>query len=287
MTEALGTIFMTGATSGLGKAAACNLANKGYKLVATARNKARGQQLIDFFNENYPERKGSIEIIECDLSSFESIINAVKAFKNKHSNLDILINNAAVWNFNFKKSKNQIEETFHVNVLAPILLINLFGELLNQSTNARIINTASSLHNGIIDFNDIEQKQNFNGFNTYRQSKLSIILLTRLLANEYKKTNISLYSLHPGVVSTNIARQGNAFFQFGIKLIGATPEKGAQTIVYLSTAPKENLSSGEYYSKKKISRSKPKSNDLELATQLLKVIDHYLNNYKEPTLLYK
>lgn len=270
---------MTGATSGLGRIAACTLAYLGNNVVAIARNETRGKQLVQFYHENYPDGKGQMEILNCDLTSFESIVETVEHYKAKYKTLDILINNAGVWNFEFKTSKNNIEEIFHVNVLAPMLLIGLLGNLLSQSNDGRIINTASALHFGKVNFDDIEMKQSFSGTNAYRQSKLSIVLLTRLLHFKFDESNIGIYSLHPGVVSTNLARNGNPIFKFLFQFIGISPEKGAQTILYLATAKKEQLKNGEYYTRKKVTRSKPHSNDLIMAHKLMQTVQNYLGDY--------
>jgi NAD(P)-dependent dehydrogenase (short-subunit alcohol dehydrogenase family) len=271
-------ILMTGATSGLGRVAACTLATLGNTVVALVRNQERGQQLIGYFQQNFKGAKGSLEFILCDLASFESVVEASKIYREKYQQLDMLINNAGVWNFEFKPSKNNIEEIFHVNVLTPYLLIKRFTDLLEKSNNARIINTASTLHYGKIRFDDVEMKQKFSGTNAYRQSKLAIILLTRLLHYQFEERNIGIYSLHPGVVSTNLARNGNIFFKFFFNF-GISPEKGAQTLLYLATAPKETLANGAYYSRKRVQQSKPHSNDLKMAHQLMELANKYLEKY--------
>ncbi len=178
------TIFMTGATSGLGLDVASHLASTGAKVVVTVRNTEKLQALQDYYKTHYPTGQGKIEHIECDLSSFESILAACSAFKNKHDRLDTIINNAGVWNFEYKESKNQIEEIWHVNFLAPLLINHLLVDLLSQSREAKIIYTASGLHQGEINFDDLEFRKGFSNFKAYRQSKLAVILMCRLLAEK-------------------------------------------------------------------------------------------------------
>jgi len=280
-------VFITGATSGIGRVAACKLAQKGATVVATARNERKGKELINFFEKNYPDKKGKIEILFCDLSSFESIIHAVSNFKNSHSKLDLLINNAGIFNSHFKTSANGIEETFHVNVLAPLLLSHLFSEMILKSCG-RIINTSSSFHHGTINFNDIEGRKFYSGFNAYRQSKLAELLLNRIINQKLIGTGVHIYSQHPWVVKTNLGKASTKIFNFGLNLIGISPEKGAETMIYLATAPKENLISGKYYASKKVWKTKPDSNNILLAENLFRVCGHFLGSYiKEPSIIFE
>jgi len=280
-------IFITGATSGIGKIAACTLANNGATVVATARSERKGIELISFFENKYHNKKGKIEILNCDLSSFESIINAVESFKNRYLKLDMLINNAGIFNNKFKMSKNGIEETFHVNVLAPLLLSHLLCDMLIRS-KGRIINSSSSFHHGKINFNDIEGRSFYSGFNAYRQSKLSELLLNKIIHQKLNATGVHIYSQHPGVVRTNLGKASNKIFNWGLNFIGTSPEKGIETLIYLATSPKEHLRSGNYYAYKKVWKTKPDSNNMQLAEDLFRVCRYFLGKYvKEPSLIFE
>lgn len=280
-------IFITGATSGIGKIAACTLANNGATVVATARSERKGIELINFFESKYHNRKGKIEILNCNLSSFESIVNAVENFRNRYAKLDMLINNAGIFNNRFKTSENGIEETFHVNVLAPLLLSHLLCDMLIRA-KGRIINTSSSFHHGRINFNDIEGRSFYSGFNAYRQSKLSELLLNKIIHQKLSGTGVHIYSQHPGVVRTNLGKASNKIFNWGLNLIGTSPEKGIETLIYLATSPKENLLSGRYYAYKKVWKTKPDSNNMQLAEKLFRVCRHFLGKYiKETSLIFE
>ena len=185
-------IFITGATSGIGLVVACKLAAIGNRVIATARSIEKGNELLAHYKSNYSNRKGTIEIIICDLTSFESIVNACNHLSNNINCIDVLINNAGLWNFSYKESQNKIEETFQVNVLAPLLINHLLFDLLLKSKIAKSIFASSALHQGSIDFSNLECKNNFSGFKAYRQSKLEIILLTRLLAKKLEKSGIGV-----------------------------------------------------------------------------------------------
>jgi NAD(P)-dependent dehydrogenase (short-subunit alcohol dehydrogenase family) len=279
-------VFLTGATSGIGKLAACALAQRGATVVATARDEKKGRELINFFEKKFPGKTGEIEILNCDLSSFESIVNAVESFKKRYLKLDLLINNAGIYNSHFKTSANGIEETFHVNVLAPLLLTHLLCDMVIRA-KGRIINTSSSFHHGKINFNDIEGRKMYSGFNAYRQSKLAELLLNKIINQKLDGTGVHIYSQHPGVVKTNLGKASNKIFNMGLNLIGTSPEKGTETMIYLATTPKEKLVSGKYYAYKKMWKTKPDSNNIKLADELFRVCRHFLGIYiKESSLIF-
>jgi NAD(P)-dependent dehydrogenase (short-subunit alcohol dehydrogenase family) len=150
-----------------------------------------------------------------------------------------------LWKNKFEETVDMVEETFHVNVLAPLLLSDLLVEMLSTSVDAKIIFTSSGLHQGEIQFDDIEYRKDFKGFNAYRQSKLGIILLSRLVAKKLADKNIGVYSQHPGVVKTELARESNLAMRTIFLSMGISPQKGAKTLLYLATESKENLKSGE------------------------------------------
>ena len=272
-------IFITGATSGIGLITACELAYKGNKLIATARTIERGRELTSYYKNHYPDGTGSIEIILCDLSSFESIVNACNQVKANYTYIDLLINNAGLWNFKYRESKSKIEETLQVNVLAPLLISNLLLDLLLQSTDAKLIFTASALHQGDVDFNNLEFKAKFSGFKAYRQSKLEVILLCRLLAKKLEKSNVGVYCQHPGLVNTKLGRDAGWFSNLFFQIMGLPPSEGAKTLLYLAEENKSNLISGEYYAKKAVKSITPQSNNMSVAQMLLDKLAIYLKDY--------
>ncbi|PZR36420.1 MAG: hypothetical protein DI538_13895 [Azospira oryzae] len=275
-------IFITGATSGLGLITACELASQGHKVIATARSIERGHELTNYYYQHYSISKGSIEIVICDLLSFASIVNACAYVNKSNSHLDILINNAGVWNFSYRESADHIEQIFQVNVLAPILINHLLLDLLLKSSNAKSIFTASALHQGNVDFANLEFKNGFSGFKAYRQSKLEIILLCRLLAEKFKNSTIGFYCQHPGLVNTKLGRDANWFSRLFFQTMGRSPTKGAQTLIYLAEANKKKLVSGEYYAKMKVKKLTHQSYNLHVAARLLSRINICLKHFSGP-----
>jgi NAD(P)-dependent dehydrogenase (short-subunit alcohol dehydrogenase family) len=273
-------ILITGATSGIGRIAAFRLAESGATIVATARNEQKGNQLISDFKHDYPYAKGKIEILHCDLSSFMSVVDVVKNFKKKYSRIDLLINNAGIFNSHLRLSNDGIEETFQVNVLSPFLLTLLLEDMIIAS-KGRIINTSSSFHHGSINFNDLEGRKFFSGLNAYRQSKLSEILISRIINKRIESCGAFIFCQHPGVVRTNLGKTNSPLFNVGLKLIGKSPEKGAETMIYLATAPSDELISGEFYANKRIWKTKPQSNNMLLAENIYNVALSYIEPYTD------
>ena len=200
-------VLITGATSGIGKETALGLAKLGATVVFTTRNKSKAEKIKKKLvkstgNEN-------INILKCDLASFESIMNCCKEFKLKYDHLHVLINNAAILDFKRRVSKDGIENMFATNYLAPFLMTNLLLDVLKESNPSRIINITSGMHRGPINFNDIEFKQNFSGIKAYNQSKLGVILFTRLLAKNLDGTGITVNCVNPGMNKTKIYRDAD------------------------------------------------------------------------------
>ena len=272
-------IFMTGATSGLGKVSALKAANEGATVIVLARNKIKGQLLCDEFKENYSKSLGEIEIIEGNLNSFDSIIIACEEICAKYPVIDAIINNAGIMNFEYKETINSIEETLQVNLLAPLLICHLLFESLKKSNDSRIVFTSSGLHQGKINFDDLEFKHAFSSFKVYRQSKLGVILVCRLLAKSLQKHDIGVYSQHPGMVRTNLGQDAGWFSKMIFFLMGNSPEKGSQTLSYLIETSKSQLKTGEYYADKKVTDTTKESYDLEVANKLLESIRSYINQY--------
>jgi len=270
-------ILITGATSGIGKETAIGLARLDATIIFTTRDNLKGEKLIKEIIKKTNNKK--IQMLECDLSSLESIRNCCKEFKSKYNNLHVLINNAGVWNFKRRKSKDGIENIFATNYLAPFLMTNLLLDILKKSSPSRIINVTSGMHYGTINFDDIEFKRNFSGAKAYRQSKLGLILFTRLLAKKLEGSGVTVNTAHPGMNKTNLGRDAGGFSKMIFKMMGKDPKFGAQTIIYLASSSDVKNISGEYFAKKKIKKSSKKSYNMNLAKKLWHLSDEYLKKF--------
>jgi NAD(P)-dependent dehydrogenase (short-subunit alcohol dehydrogenase family) len=269
-------IFFTGATSGFGLIAALEFVQLGANVVITARSVEKFELVRNELQGKFPNAKGKLDFVICDLSSMKSVAIACDEFKKRYSKLDVLINNAGIWNFSYRETSDKIEETFQVNLMAPVFINHTLRDLLAKSDFAKSIFTASGLHQGNFNFEDPEFRNKFSGFKAYRQSKLGIILMTRLYDSLDKKSGISYYAQHPGMVNTKLGRDAGWFSNLIFKLMGKSPEKGAQTLIYLVTQDKGNLTSGAYYQNQKVSQSSKESYNLTTAKRLESLVNQYL-----------
>jgi NAD(P)-dependent dehydrogenase (short-subunit alcohol dehydrogenase family) len=263
-------VMITGANSGIGKATSLALAKMDATVVMVARSKERGEAAkAEIIKES---QNNSVDLLLADLSSLESVQQLATEFRKKYSKLHVLINNAGLFNRKRHVTTDGYENTFATNYLAPFLLTNLQLGLLKASAPSRIINVSSVGHyNGHINFEDLNLEKEYGGWKAYGQSKLALVLFTHELAKKLRGSGVAVNALHPGTVATNIWTRpfGPAGFITALpKLFMASPEEGAETIVYLASSPDAQSLSGEYLEKLKVKKSSEESYDEEIAQRL-------------------
>ncbi len=268
--------LITGANSGIGKAAAEGLARLGVSLIIIARNKFRGEKTLSELIENTNNR--NIELFIADLSSQKEIKTLADQIKSKYNRLDILINNAGAYFCKRHLTEDGIEASFAVNYLSRFLLTNLLFDLIKKSKHARIINVSGEHHRrGKINFDDLNFKKKYSGYAAAAQAKLADVLFTYELSQRVKGNNITVNCLHPGTVSSRLiyndpdAELVVKFLYSISSLFMKSPEKGAETILYLAASPEVMNVTGNYFINKKTALSSPDSYNKELAQKLWKV----------------
>jgi NAD(P)-dependent dehydrogenase (short-subunit alcohol dehydrogenase family) len=268
--------FFTGGTSGLGKAAVVELIKNGCQLIVASRSEERSKELREAIAEESGEYQGQLEFVSCDLASMVSIEDACESIIAQGHMLDGIINNAGVWCFSREETEDGIEKTLQVNLLAPYVIVHRLKELLRPGS--KLIQTASALHQGKINISDPEFEKSYSGFRAYRQSKLGIILLTRWWANEFYEHQIYAYTQHPGLVSTELGREGNWMVRKFFDWFGKSPTDGAQTLLHLVQAPIEDLENGAYYK-----NEKPKETDTAASKsmELAQKVDALCHSYTQ------
>lgn len=269
------TALITGATSGIGEVVARHLAEKGCDLIVLARSQEKMDRLSNELKILNPDI--NFKGVLCDFSSLESTENACQSILDKHDCIDMMVLNAGLWNSSEKKSQDGIEETLHVNLIAQMQVFRKLVALIPKNGQSKVIITSSGLHQGEIYFDDLEFKQKFSGFKAYRQSKLGLMMLTRWLAKQEEYSGISFFSIHPGMVSTNLGRDTGWFARSIFKLFGKSPEKGAQTHIHVADAEVSSLTNGEYYANRKVTKVTDYSYNLEAAEKLWEAVNGYLN----------
>ena len=240
--------MITGANSGIGKATAIGLAKMGATIVMVCRNENRGKKALEDIKKEC--NNGNIDLMLVDLSSQEEIYRFIKIFKQKYQKLHVLINNAGV---NLSKrvlTEDGIETTFAVNYLAPFLLSNLLLDILQKNSPSRIVNVVSSVVGKTINFYNLNGEKHYRQLNAYAQSKLALILFTYEFARRIEGTGVTVNSLHPGYVKTNMVKNFRKFVKYFFHLIGLfmkSPKKGAKTSIYLASSPDVEGVSGKYF----------------------------------------
>jgi len=242
---------ITGATSGIGKATAIQLAKLNLELVLVGRNPTKLEYTKQFIAEKTGNK--SIHFFLADLSSQKDIIKVASDIKKQYAYIDILINNAGAIVLTHKKSIDGIELTFALNHLSYFLLTNCLLDLLKVKNHARIINVSSIAHrNAIIDFNDIHNKKKYKPFKAYGQSKLANILFTYSLAKQLHGTGLTVNAIHPGLISSDLIRNNNPgiigrFLAYIHHLVGKRPEIAAKAITHLASSQDLKNISGKYF----------------------------------------
>jgi NAD(P)-dependent dehydrogenase (short-subunit alcohol dehydrogenase family) len=267
-------VIITGATSGLGKETARALARLGATVVFTTRDTQKGEQTKLELIESTKNK--NIEVLPCDLASFVSIRNCCDEFLEKYNSLHVLLNNAGVWDYHRRESKDGIENIFATNYLAPFLMTNLLLPVLKKSAPSRIINLTSGLHSGTIHFDDLEFKMNFSGMKAYAHSKLAVILFTRLLAKKLEGTGVTVNCVNPGMTKTNLGRDAGFISRKMFRLLGKNPVKGAETSVYLATSPEVETVTGEFFEKKAVQKTNDETYDMDAAEKLWDISEKYV-----------
>lgn len=258
--------LITGGNSGIGYATAVGLAKKRATVVILARNKERGEEAVEKIKQE--SNNQNIHLLVADLSSQQSVREAAEKFKKTYKKLHVLINNAGVFNSERKETIDGIENTFATNYLSHFLLTHLLLDILKKNAPARIVNVASQ-HQGIhIDFDDLMLKKKYSFLSAVGQTKMAMILFTKALSKKLKGTGVTVNSLHPGLVKSHLLDDMNPFMRMFVHLFSVTPEKGAQTSIYLASSPEVEGVTGGYFSNSKPAKTIGQANDEEAEKKL-------------------
>src|SRR6266568_5922377 len=244
---------VTGASSGIGKAASLALARLGADVILVCRDKARGEAALAEVGAVAPASIRQLEL--ADLSSMQEVRDLAGRL-GRLGRLDVLINNAGLVLADRRVSADGFEYTFAVNHLAPFLLTNLLRETLVASAPGRVITVSSAAHQAArLDLADLQLARNYNGWRAYANSKLANIAFTTELASRLAGTGVTANCLHPGTVNTGFGREGSRPLRFGLELgrrFLRTPAQGADTVVYLASSPDvEGKTGGSYVNRRR------------------------------------
>jgi NAD(P)-dependent dehydrogenase (short-subunit alcohol dehydrogenase family) len=266
--------LITGANSGIGKATALGLAKQGATVVLVSRDRARGEQAQSEIKAQSDNPR--IDLLIADLSSQKSIRQLADDFKQRYSQLHVLVNNAGVFQARKRLTVDGLDMVFAVNQLAPFLLTNLLLDVLKASAPARIVNVSSGSHEAnYLKLDDLQSEKHYRPMRAYGQSKLALVLFTYELARRLEGTGVTANCLHPGFVATNIAQRNLPppvrVLAKPIFLFGISPEEGAKTSIYLASSPDVEGVTGKYFVKSVPKQSAPLTHDVSLQHKLWRV----------------
>jgi retinol dehydrogenase 12 len=257
--------LITGATGGIGRMTALELARKGFTVVVAVRTAARAVELIDEIKR--PAPWASCDYVAADLGSLRQVRELAETFRRRYTRLDVLINNAGVFLPARIETVDGLERMFQINYLSPFLLTNLLLQELAKSDDGRIINLSSSVYSmGTFDPGNLQSEKRFSALGTYAATKLFVLMSTEQLAIRLRPTPITVNAVHPGIVRTHMMLHAPGALRVLSYLslpFSVSPEVGARTSVYLASSPDVRGVSGQYFTRSRKTEVKSKVDTAE------------------------
>lgn len=267
---------VTGGTDGIGKGIATRLAELGHFVIIVARNSRKGQNVVDMINQNCGENRA--KFITADLSLLDQTHRAASQILTEFQRIDLLINNAGVFSPVRRETSEGFELTFALNYLSPVLFTLTLLPALKNSPAARIINITSVDHKlARINFKDLQTEKYILGTRAYGQSKLALMIFTRLLAEKLRHfggggNKITVNAVHPGIIKTKITMHTPGFegwiTKILAKLFGTPLEKSVDNVVGFALDGKYAADNGKYYSKNRVGRCSRRARNKKTAAKL-------------------
>lgn len=265
-----GKVFViTGATSGIGKALALELAKTGETVVLVARDADRGSATLK--KVTLETENPDIDLQLCDLSILSSVRNLGEILKSRYEKINVLINNAGLYRRKRVVTVDGFEEMFAANHLGPFLLTNLLLERLQAAVqadgSARVLNI-SAPSTTEMNFDDLQSERNFNSMQAFGAAKMANLLFTFALARRLENTGISVNAIHPGLVRSGLMKESFFLVRLFSWLLSSPPERAANSIGQAAAAPEFNNVTGKFLHNGKTIEAPAYAYDRDIQQQL-------------------
>jgi len=264
---------VTGATSGIRKVTARELARQGFRVVLVARDADKAARTASEIAAAAPGAK--VETLLCDMTSQKQIRAAAGELKRRYDRIHVLVNNAGgIWTKR-EVTEDGLERTFAVDHLGYFLFTNLLLPELRRGAPSRVVNVASEASKlGRIEFDDLQGEKRFNGGLAYAQAKLANILFSSELSRRIAGSGVTSNALHPGAVASGFGLNNTGLLKLGMKLARPfliSEEDGARNSIFLASSPEVEGVSGEYFVKNRPKKPPRNGRDPEVARRLWEV----------------
>jgi len=263
------TILITGGTGGIGRAAAIGLSSMGARVGITGRDRGRAEAAAAAISQAAGNE--AVDIFVADMSSQAEVRRLATEVLETYPRLDVLLNNVGGFWAHRHVTADGHERTFALNHLAPFLLTDLLLDRLRASAPARIVTVASAAQSmGKIHFDDLMGERKYSGQTAYNQSKLANVMFTYELARRIEGSGVTATAVHPGMTNTAFSAEDPALGLLVtiLRPFMKSPERGADTPVYLSSSPDAEGLSGQYFANRKAKRSNQSSYDTAATARL-------------------
>jgi NAD(P)-dependent dehydrogenase (short-subunit alcohol dehydrogenase family) len=262
--------IVTGASRGIGRATAEGLGRLGASLVLVCRRREDGEAVASAIAG---EGQCPVpEVVEADLSVQQAVRAAARDMAARYPSVQVLIHNAGVVTRHRALTADGLETQLAVNHLAPFLLTHLLLPQLRAGAPSRVVTVSSTTHQGAtIDFDDLQHERDYDSAEVYAETKLMNVLFTYELARRLEGTGVTANCLHPGAIATRLLADYMDVPLVGKALartVGATPEQGADTVIYLAASPEVESVTGRYFTNRREVRSAPVTYDVAVARRL-------------------
>ena len=277
------TSLITGATDGIGKEAAIELAKKGCNLILIGRSKEKGDKVVEEIRK-VADSYVDIDYFTADLMLMKEVSRVADEVSRKYPKIDVLLNNVGAY-FAFRDvTEEGFERTFALNHLGYFLMTKKLLPLVEKSDYKRIVNVSSSAHYGIdFEFDNMNGEKKYSGFDVYKKSKLANVMFTYELAKRIEGTGITANCLHPGFVSTNFGKNNNFLWRNVIRvamwLTAISVRDGAKTSIHLACSDEVKDITGRFFANSQIKKGSSKAKNEEHNRKLWELSEEFVEKF--------